>query len=282
MELKVGDRVEVVKSTIEDLNGMFGVIKGKGDGWHWWVTLEGASQSLGFDTRELAPAAETGARGDGSDDEAAEPFELSMQRLIPGLWRVMHKDGVASMELIAEDTRDDSGYTELIDELSGRIKKLERENATLQEQLQKKNAQQKMYKHSIELHEEQYNQARDNATLIGRALQKHAPEAWAEVAKQLNQNVNQYDKLMSDASRGREALAELASVREKLAAAQAARDAMNAILDTYTVSPIDEDKPSAYANDGVFMDGMVYGQWVLAKSLREVQATGGSGEGAGE
>lgn len=127
---------------------------------------------------------------------------------------------------------DDSGYTELIDEVSGRIKGLERELAAANELIHKKEIQQKMYKHTIELHEEQYNQARDNATLIRRALQKHAPEAWAEVAKQLNQNVNEYDKLMSDASRGREALAQLAaSEAARAAAVEAAHELRLQVID---------------------------------------------------
>lgn len=45
--------------------------------------------------------------GDGYlGDDDAEPLELSVHRFIPGLWRVTHVDGVASMELVAEEATD--------------------------------------------------------------------------------------------------------------------------------------------------------------------------------
>lgn len=103
LELSRGEMLEQFYQAIMDID-VLGDIKDKllaDDEIEAWANLEVLQGGL-----RQPPAAETGARGDDSDDEAVEPLELSIQRLIPGLWRITHKDGVASMELVVEDATD--------------------------------------------------------------------------------------------------------------------------------------------------------------------------------
>lgn len=99
------------------------------DGKHVLIDLEDIDYPNGVTSNApymlpVAPATEPPApTGEDGDDDV--PFELGIHRMIPGLWRLTHRDGIASMELVCEEA-DDSGYTELIDTLSGRIKALER------------------------------------------------------------------------------------------------------------------------------------------------------------
>lgn len=113
---EVGQRVKIIAGAynMDGAEGTFGTIVKRGElnYWTWIVKVDfpGApSDELGFNEDELElvttpPPAVASAAVD--DDDEAEPFELGIHRMIPGLWRVSHKDGVASMELVAEDDID--------------------------------------------------------------------------------------------------------------------------------------------------------------------------------
>jgi hypothetical protein len=86
MEFKIGDRVEIVKSTVEDLNGMFGTIVKRGElnYWKWIVKVDfpgTQSDELGFNEDELelvAVAAPAASSADGVDDSYARGYEAGL------------------------------------------------------------------------------------------------------------------------------------------------------------------------------------------------------------
>lgn len=232
-KFEVGQKVVVIA---EERHGQVGTINDTQRLWDYEVAFTDGAY-LGYDADELAlvteapaepatPAAATaGDTGAGVSEPSA--FDLFAKAQNSGNYEDMRAAMFALKVELGESQRAEASYVKRIEGLHLDVSVLRQQLAAAESLVSKRDTQIKIHKHSVELHEEQYHQAKDNATLLYRALREHAPADVLETVKgQLNGSTNEYDELMSDATRGRETEAKLAAAESALAAARGERDTL--------------------------------------------------------